>query len=362
MTSLEDAIGHAAQSAALTPKEKAAGRHMLRTAIGMGTQLGELRLSEEERADGRAVLQDAILMGVPAAASIERSFFSRLASFFRLPAVAMGLVLSTGLAVAANNSLPGDSLYPMKISVLEPVIGTLQPTSSLRAAWSVEVLNRRLWEIDELNSRAAGDDNFARLEAARIEVRAQAERVFSRSQGLSAGDGENLRRQAKRVLQEGADSVRRAIDNEADEPRRVPLQVLLTALEDNGRTFDESSSSSSAIAIGTSSSSDESRPAILRPLPGGVGVPDPAVISITIDGDEPASESSSSSAESSSVAPSTNSSSRASSIPSRPPVLPAEPAVPPPPVRVPTEPAASSDSSVSLSVPSVQLPAGPLGL
>ncbi|MBP9750319.1 MAG: hypothetical protein KBC95_00560, partial [Candidatus Peribacteraceae bacterium] len=224
--------------------------------------------------------------------------------------------------------------------------------------------------IDELNTQDDIDKQI-RLEKAAAQLHEQTQRVLRQAETLPAEDSVQIRRQAKRVLQETSDSIRNAISASSDDSKRVPLQTLLTVIEDNGRSFGEngepSSSSSSSQMIASSSSSAQ----ILRPLPGGVGVPDPAVITITIGGSEASEDSSSSeaahssgSSESSAPAVSTSSASRSSSIEPRPPVLPAEPIVPPP-VRLPLEPSkpvVSSTSSLSLSAPSINLPTGSLGL
>ncbi len=354
MTSLEDAIGRAAQSTTLTPAEKAAGRRLLRAAIGLGPTLGTFRLTDGERAEGRAVLHDAIMNdGAPATG---HSMLGRLTSIVRLPAVAMGLMLSTGLAVAANNALPGDSLYPVKIAVLEPVIGSLQPTSSLRAAWSVEVLHRRLWEIDEITTRT-DDDNAARLEVAEREVRAQAERVLNQAKELPLENSQELRTQAQRVMKVSSDSVRRMISTSSNDSQRVSLQTLLSTLENHGHALSEDSD-------GGARASAESSTSMVRPLPGGVGVSDPAIITITIGGDDQSDDVSSENDDTpASDQPESSISSRSQSISPRPPNPPTEPVVPPPARASSSDASASTSSatSASLSLPAIDLPAIPLG-
>lgn len=242
MTKLEDSIGSAAQAYSLTPAEKAAGRQALSAAIAFqenSADLGSFRLSSSEFADGRAVLQDAILAGTHYSTPV----LSRIQSFLRLPAIAMGLVLSTGFAVAANNTLPGDALYPVKISVLEPIIGALQPTSDLRAAWSVEVLHRRLWEVDELSTRPSNADVEARFEAAEKQIRVQTQTVLDVTGTLPDPAAGEIRLKAQQAIHQRTQNLRRLLDAEVPAggenalPPSSSRRNLLTTLEVNEQTL-----------------------------------------------------------------------------------------------------------------------------
>ena len=60
------------------------------------------------------------------------------------------LLVGGGTAFAAENSLPNDVLYPIKIHVNERVRATLTPTSEGKAKWAAHVAERRLEEIEKL--------------------------------------------------------------------------------------------------------------------------------------------------------------------------------------------------------------------
>jgi hypothetical protein len=82
-----------------------------------------------------------------------RSVFSR-ASFSR-PLIAIGMVLvilvgTTGVSYAAENSLPGQPLYAVKVSVVEPIQGALITQPVAKAQWQAELANRRLNEASTL--------------------------------------------------------------------------------------------------------------------------------------------------------------------------------------------------------------------
>ncbi len=76
-------------------------------------------------------------------------FFSRA-----MVAVALILVLGTGTATyAAEASLPGDLLYPVKVNVSEPITGVFAFTPSAKAEWHARVAEARLAEAETLTER-----------------------------------------------------------------------------------------------------------------------------------------------------------------------------------------------------------------
>ncbi len=74
-----------------------------------------------------------------------------------------------GTAYAANGSLPGQPLYPIKINVTEPVETALIPSASGKAAWHAILAERRLDEATQLAVKGSLDsatqqslsDNFS---------------------------------------------------------------------------------------------------------------------------------------------------------------------------------------------------------
>jgi hypothetical protein len=59
-------------------------------------------------------------------------------------------VVSSSVAFAAEGTIPGDVLYPVKTDITEPLIGTLQATPEAKGAWNATVAERRLSEATEL--------------------------------------------------------------------------------------------------------------------------------------------------------------------------------------------------------------------
>ncbi|MDB5244949.1 MAG: hypothetical protein JWN90_54 [Parcubacteria group bacterium] len=77
------------------------------------------------------------------------SYFS--AGFFRISAALVVLIsMLGGTAYAANDALPGTTLYPVKLNLTEPVQTALIPSTEGKAAWHAILAERRLEEATDL--------------------------------------------------------------------------------------------------------------------------------------------------------------------------------------------------------------------
>jgi hypothetical protein len=63
------------------------------------------------------------------------------------------LVGTTGVTYASEGTLPGQVLYPVKVSVIEPIQGALITTPVGKAEWQTELADRRLTEASTLAAR-----------------------------------------------------------------------------------------------------------------------------------------------------------------------------------------------------------------
>lgn len=82
------------------------------------------------------------------------SFFKTHRSFaYVLGSVLTFVVLGGGLAYAAEGSVPGDLLYPVKIRVTEPIRDALAITPAEKASWDAEKAVRRLNEAETLANK-----------------------------------------------------------------------------------------------------------------------------------------------------------------------------------------------------------------
>jgi hypothetical protein len=91
---------------------------------------------------------------VPARKAIPSPFFS-YGSFSRIGTSVLAfavllLVGGTGAAYAAEGSVPGNTLYPVKVSVIEPLQGALITSAKGQATWHANLASRRLEEATKL--------------------------------------------------------------------------------------------------------------------------------------------------------------------------------------------------------------------
>jgi len=71
--------------------------------------------------------------------------------------VALILLVSGGTAIAAEGTLPGDMLYPVKVSINEEVRSAFSLTAQSQADWAINRTERRLKEASELALRGKLD-------------------------------------------------------------------------------------------------------------------------------------------------------------------------------------------------------------
>ncbi len=125
--------------------------------------LHTLRLSTEARSRMRAELSSySDLHAVPARGSSAAPlslpvFFAGFQSrmFAGLTAMLVLVLGVGGTAYASSDSLPGDTLYSIKVNVAEPVQTVLIPTDSGRATWHAILAERRLEEAAQLAARGS---------------------------------------------------------------------------------------------------------------------------------------------------------------------------------------------------------------
>lgn len=137
------------------------------------TRSREVSLTEAERARMRRVVEGYMRMH-PRHAAHPRisplSSFSLLFSRHALAFVLIGAVLtsSAGVSYAAEQALPGETLYPVKTRVNEPLRGALAVSPKQKAAWAIQVADERAKEAATLaaqqkldaETRSAIEENF----------------------------------------------------------------------------------------------------------------------------------------------------------------------------------------------------------
>ncbi len=141
----------------LTSQEESKEEHFFFASIR------QKNLSQEEKAVIRHSIENSIYTSGHLSSSFHKSsFFMRNISFltqrsFVFSALSIILVLGSGfgIAKASEKALPGQTLYPMKINVNEPLIAKFKFSDTSRILWEKELAGRRIEEAEALAERGA---------------------------------------------------------------------------------------------------------------------------------------------------------------------------------------------------------------
>lgn len=116
------------------------------------------RLSVAEKAEMRSVLvrhakTHPVSNEVLVARGLPSTFFN-INNFRNKKGISIlvigGLLMSGSVSLAAENTVPGDVLFPVKVRVNENVRGAVAITSKAKAEWEVRLVERRLEEVEKL--------------------------------------------------------------------------------------------------------------------------------------------------------------------------------------------------------------------
>ena len=129
----------------------------------IGEILKQPRLSGEEknaiRSQVKAFMQDhparapfsVRVLDVFSAIAMRLSFVHAFRfRYVSVTALALVLAIGVGTSYAAEDALPGDPLYGIKVNVNEPLQGALATTPSAQAQWNTDLATRRLEEAEAL--------------------------------------------------------------------------------------------------------------------------------------------------------------------------------------------------------------------
>lgn len=105
-------------------------------------------------------------------------------------ALLIALFLGGGAAYAAEGTLPGDTLYPVKVHINEEVRGWVSLSDSTRAEWETRRAERRLEEAEELAAEARFDADTRAIIETNFEEHAR--RVRERVQKFESRDPEKV--------------------------------------------------------------------------------------------------------------------------------------------------------------------------
>lgn len=125
-----------------------------------------IHLSEQEKRDGRNEFLEFMEKNPVHRQNNEPGFNGLLESFYamtRRPLAATATLLgvfvvsASGLSYAAESTVPGDLLYPVKIHVNEQVHGFFQFDSKSKAQFEINQIQRRLEEVEALSNEGKLD-------------------------------------------------------------------------------------------------------------------------------------------------------------------------------------------------------------
>ena len=119
------------------------------------------------------------------------SIFSSLKNLKLMPIIiAIFILLGGSVSASAENSLPGDFLYPVKISVNEKVISAFKLSSDAKANWEVRIAERRLEEAEHIaigtDANVSGDMRSEAIAKIRENFEKQESRIQDRIAKLEA--------------------------------------------------------------------------------------------------------------------------------------------------------------------------------
>jgi hypothetical protein len=106
-------------------------------------------LSASERADMWQELRSYATFHAPTPVAPKKTFsFANITRF--ATATAAVVFVSVGTGYASYGSLPGESLYPVKVHVVEPALGLSHASEQDQLNYQASLLERRMFEMQEL--------------------------------------------------------------------------------------------------------------------------------------------------------------------------------------------------------------------
>ncbi|MEK7644455.1 MAG: DUF5667 domain-containing protein [Patescibacteria group bacterium] len=164
----------------------------------------------------------------PTAETADRMDFFRLFQTRRRLAfagamIAVALTIMSGTAYAAEESLPGDILYPIKINVNEKIRTAITLNSESRVAWEVKKTERRLEEMEKIAARG----NFDQKEQEKLEVNlsAQANLTRRRIESLEKTENEGKIERFSADLEKSLKKSRRLIEEIENQTIRIEVKT-----------------------------------------------------------------------------------------------------------------------------------------
>ena len=91
------------------------------------------------------------------------------------------------MAFASESSLPGDFLYPVKVEVVEPLMGMVSLTQESKSMWEIELTHRRYLEAWALVTE--GELKNSQVDSLLSHIEEHVEHAFRAIEKIEEGDG-----------------------------------------------------------------------------------------------------------------------------------------------------------------------------
>ncbi|MBU6370983.1 MAG: hypothetical protein KGH93_02045 [Patescibacteria group bacterium] len=116
----------------------------------------DIRKTGLSKIEKSMMLENVFAANIPSPYAPARNIFGMPKTFASVLASVLALVTVSGsVAYAAEGSVPGDLLYPVKTHVTEPIRDALAFTPAEKASWDAQKASRRLAEAETLANRGA---------------------------------------------------------------------------------------------------------------------------------------------------------------------------------------------------------------
>jgi len=132
----------------------------------------------------------------------------------------------TGVTYTSGNSLPGDLFYPIKVEVVEPMIGVVNYSPEDKVVWEGEKVERRIVEAEKLAEKNELDDEKLSNLEKRIEKSSTA---FARAAQVVASSSSNSLESRKEKEESIKSAFKKKIARESEEDESLEISTARSA-------------------------------------------------------------------------------------------------------------------------------------
>lgn len=207
-------------------------------------QLNDVRLSESERAAIRTRLV-ACMREHPVATPLRLRIKAALArpfshmvlpryAHFALASMLLVCMIGSGTAYASMLSLPGDTLYSLKVDLIEPLSGVFVLSPQAKAEWSAQLANRRLVEAEDLAAQGKLTPDTSTIVTTQLQSVTQA---FDESvQTLQDDNDTAAALDAQTTMTAALQAHQQVLASVAPQSDQAALQPIIAVVENHVRT------------------------------------------------------------------------------------------------------------------------------